>query len=443
MGNSPPTHFVVPFMGTRFQVARFTPVLPTAGLILSLLPATSPAQMPTCNGKEVTIVAASEGVTNGTDGDDVILGSTQSDEISAGAGNDTICALEGDDGISGGPGSDFIDGGEGTDWLNFPVDSEAGLVVDLSAGYATWKDETDEILLGTIENVTRPGCADSAADTLIGDGDDNLFWGGSGPDLLVGNAGDDQLFGSDNAPPSDAICVDRYEGDHDRLEGGEGDDVLAGESGDDRLDGGPGRDALSGGGEFDQCFNGETYGGCDQHDPRPPPACADGIDNDDDGDIDNGSDAECSADTDPTEDRGVDPPCDDGIDNDDDGSRDYPEDYGCWYRSDGTEYNYCPFLCYYPQIEIRYKSSVNSFRGDLFSDEEECNVGRRIILRRIERARRPIVGRTTTKSDRTWAITINDAEGRYRAEAHRRTIRFDGGETLKCWPTQSRAIRVP
>jgi hypothetical protein len=71
----------------------------------------------------------------------------------------------------------------------------------------------------------------------------------------------------------------------------------------------------------------------------PPPACADGIDNDSDGSIDHPADPGCTdaTDTDETDPPPPPPPaCSDGIDNDSDGSIDYPIDPGC---SSGTDTN--------------------------------------------------------------------------------------------------------
>jgi hypothetical protein len=64
-------------------------------------------------------------------------------------------------------------------------------------------------------------------------------------------------------------------------------------------------------------------------------ACSDGIDNDDDGDIDYGSDDDCSSPTD--NDESEIELCRDGLDNDLDGDIDYPEDAGCVTPTDDTE----------------------------------------------------------------------------------------------------------
>jgi hypothetical protein len=69
---------------------------------------------PRCFGLRPTIVATSK-VTNGTPGDDVILGRKGADVIDGKGGDDLICGLGGNDTLRGGPGRDALDGGQGTD----------------------------------------------------------------------------------------------------------------------------------------------------------------------------------------------------------------------------------------------------------------------------------------------------------------------------------------
>ncbi|HEX2043236.1 MAG TPA: ABC transporter substrate-binding protein [Acidimicrobiales bacterium] len=93
-----------------------------AALLVALLvgpAAPSPASashLPSCFGYTPTIfAAASGGVTAGTPGDDVILGTPGADRISGGGGDDIICGLGGNDDIAGGDGVDEIDAGGGND----------------------------------------------------------------------------------------------------------------------------------------------------------------------------------------------------------------------------------------------------------------------------------------------------------------------------------------
>lgn len=102
-------------------------------------------------------------------------------------------------------------------------------------------------------------CAGRGRDVLVGGGRADLLDGGPGPDTIkvmgsgrraneaVGNGGNDLLYGGDA---------------DDRMFGGRGDDYLDGRGGDDFLDGGRGRDDLRGGSGTDTCTDGRNLGGC-------------------------------------------------------------------------------------------------------------------------------------------------------------------------------------
>jgi len=140
-------------------------------------------------------------VIEGSDGNDIILGTACGDDIAGGAGDDNIDARGGDDVVAGGNGDDHIVAGDGDD------------IVFAGNG--------DDIVFGGAGNDTISG----------GDGDDRLY-GDDGNDVLFGDAGNDMLFGGAGA---------------DILDGGEGDDRLYGDDGDDLLIDGPGRDVNFGG----------------------------------------------------------------------------------------------------------------------------------------------------------------------------------------------------
>jgi Ca2+-binding RTX toxin-like protein len=70
---------------------------------------------PKCQGLDVTIEAQPGRTTNGTAGDDVILGTEERDNINGGGGNDIICGMGGNDSIRAGDGNDSITGGDGND----------------------------------------------------------------------------------------------------------------------------------------------------------------------------------------------------------------------------------------------------------------------------------------------------------------------------------------
>ncbi|MFC5423516.1 metallophosphoesterase [Bosea eneae] len=168
---------------------------------------------------DVTVVsladAAPGGPIRGTSGDDELLGTSGDDVILAGLGDDTVQASDGNDTVDGNEGDDVLDG-------------EAG----------------DDVLAG-------------------GAGDDELI-GGAGDDRLAGGAGDDTLEGGDGADTADyaddtvGVTIDLAAGEAfgdaagadaliaiENVIGGSGDDVLRGDAGDNRLDGGDGVDTLA------------------------------------------------------------------------------------------------------------------------------------------------------------------------------------------------------
>jgi hypothetical protein len=108
-----------------------------------------------------------------------------------------------------------IDGGGGGNTINYAAYT-TGVTVDLATGVAT--------------NVAS-GIANIQSDT-----------GGSGDDLLVGNAQDNVLIGN---------------GGNDTLKGGRGHDILVGGDGNDTLQGGPNRSVLIGGAGSDTLTGGK------------------------------------------------------------------------------------------------------------------------------------------------------------------------------------------
>ena len=55
---------------------------------------------------------------NGSSGDDIIVGTTGADNLNGGAGSDTLSGGDGSDRLNGGSGTDTLDGGSGSDILN-------------------------------------------------------------------------------------------------------------------------------------------------------------------------------------------------------------------------------------------------------------------------------------------------------------------------------------
>jgi Ca2+-binding RTX toxin-like protein len=200
-------------------------------------------------------------IIRGTDGNDILIGSSLSDRISGLGGDDEI-----DPGLGG---DDLIDGGSGVDtYLSF------GGIVSLVDGSAREIGQSTATLV-SIENVT-------GADTAIGDDGPNRFVsafrvvgpgveysGNGGDDVLVGSAGADTLDGGDGADLVRGLGgIDLLIGGdgEDRLFGGEGDDVLQGGDGNDQIIDGAGRNRIQGGAGDDELRGTGRIEGGDGHD---------------------------------------------------------------------------------------------------------------------------------------------------------------------------------
>ena len=138
---------------------------------------------------------------NGTQGNNVLVGTGAGEIICGRGGNDTISGRGGADDIRGGFGLDRVSAGSGRDRVT------GGSGADVLNG-------------------------EDGRDTLLGEG---------GADTLRGGAGNDRLRGG-NGP--------------DRLRGGSDNDVLRGGRGRDSLKGGRGNDFLDGGPRADTCLGG-------------------------------------------------------------------------------------------------------------------------------------------------------------------------------------------
>jgi|GEM_PF-3021684 len=179
-----------------------------------------------CLGLDATIVLVEPGLAQGTDGDDVIVGSAGDDVIRAGAGNDIVCAGAGDDTVLGSTGNDTILGEGGND--------------DLVGG-----PDGDEVFGGDGADRIRAG---RGADLAWGDDGDDEISGGQGEDVVRGGNGNDLLRGG--------VGADDVRGGagNDRVAGGNANDTVRGGDGNDDLVGGNGpSDVLIGGGGADAC----------------------------------------------------------------------------------------------------------------------------------------------------------------------------------------------
>ncbi len=217
------------------------------------------AETARCHGRQAMIV--------GTDGDDVLHGTSGRDVIWGGDGDDTIYGSLGNDLLCGGPGADLIHGGRGND----EVDGGAG--------------DYDRVIgdLGDDKVVGGGGAHDEAAGSL---GIDIVNGGAGNFDLVRGDYGWDRMSGGagtgDVASFATAVAGGKGSGvwvslrdhrafgdGHDKLfgfedlEGSAFRDTLFGSKGSNTIDGGLGDDTIFGGGGADTIDGGQGSDGCD------------------------------------------------------------------------------------------------------------------------------------------------------------------------------------
>ncbi|MDB5437858.1 MAG: family beta-propeller repeat protein [Caulobacteraceae bacterium] len=180
---------------------------------------------------------------NGDDGADSLESGSGADTIGGGAGDDIIYAGGGDDEIDGGTGNDWMSGGGGND--RYHVDSINDVIVEaansgrdtvLSSGSYMLSDNVEDLFFG---GVLASGVGNTLSNTIGGDWDANLLFGGDGNDTLFGSSA-----------PS-ATVVTFSDRDNDTMFGGDGFDQLYGGVGNDILNGGDGGDTLDGGAQID------------------------------------------------------------------------------------------------------------------------------------------------------------------------------------------------
>ena len=198
---------------------------------------------------------------DGGDGDDIICGDSGADSLAGGAGDDILL---------GGLGNDLLNGGAGADHVSYE-DRTDPVGASLATGSGGVGVEVDTLV--AIEDLT----GGSGNDTLVGDAGSNRLSGGTGDDTLDGGLGADALVGSagvdvvsyagrpSTAPVTASLAAggggqageaDVYSFAIEGLIGGSGPDVLAGDAGANRLSGGPGDDQLVGAGGSDHLDGG-------------------------------------------------------------------------------------------------------------------------------------------------------------------------------------------
>jgi len=256
----------------------------------------------------------------GGTGNDTVIGGSGDDDLYGNAGNDTLLGGSGVDILLGGTGADFMQGGLGADVIEggdlaadtFDIQVAQGILtrtqanaaiaaanagdtvnyenslavnVDLERAAQIGGEAQGDTITG-VENID----GSRFGDTLRGDNNANVLFGGLGNDTIEGRGGADTLIGDGNVDTasyessSQAVNVDLIRatqiggdaagdtllsienvigssrsdiirGDEasfgNRLDGGAGDDSIEGRGGNDTLLGGDGLDTLDGGADSD------------------------------------------------------------------------------------------------------------------------------------------------------------------------------------------------
>ncbi|MFN2593269.1 MAG: calcium-binding protein [Actinomycetota bacterium] len=199
-------------------------------VVAAQAPFASSANAPTCLGRTATIVGTSHrDVIAGTSHADVIVSGKGDDRIDAKGGDDVVCSGPANDKILGGTGGDVINGGPGADSIN----SGPGFFDDVDGGPG------DDSLNGGRDHqaLVDYTTASAAVDVSLSSGKAS---GGAGKDTLTnfdsvqGSRFDDHLEGNDTAFGNGLFGGDG----NDTLSAKDGPDVLVGEGGNDSLDGG-------------------------------------------------------------------------------------------------------------------------------------------------------------------------------------------------------------
>jgi Ca2+-binding RTX toxin-like protein len=224
----------------------------------------------------------------GNGGANSLVGGDGHDYMRGVGGNDMLTGGNGDDYLGGGFGDDSLDGGAGFDRVAFFHDAVAGVTVNLNIqGVAQNTGQGMDTLIG-IEHASGT----VFNDTLIGNGGDNWLWGEDGSDTFLAGAGNDLVeAGPGNSVADGGIGTDTFSlwgngssvtvgvtvslllqgapqstgvgsmtltgfenlsgsNFNDNLTGDGGNNVLAGDIGSDTLSGGDGSDTLYGDGRI-------------------------------------------------------------------------------------------------------------------------------------------------------------------------------------------------
>jgi Ca2+-binding RTX toxin-like protein len=182
---------------------------------------------------------------NGGDGNDTLEGSDGADVLNGGAGDDGLVGFAGDDQlrgdddndtISGGDGSDALAGGNGNDVLGLP-----GAPGPLGTQPERGDDQEDG---GAGDDLLRAGSGPSGTTS-----DRDALNGGAGNDTVTYANRTAGVTASLDGAQDDGVAGegDKVSTDVENLTGGTGNDLLVGDAAGNSLDGGAGNDLVVGG----------------------------------------------------------------------------------------------------------------------------------------------------------------------------------------------------
>lgn len=183
--------------------------------------------------------------------DDSLAGVGVDEALHGGAGADRLEGRGGDDLLQGGAGADVLIGGDGVDTVDYSANASA-ISIDLQTGASNGGDAEGDRFDG-IERFIGTGFAD----TIVGDGADQILVGGAAGDRLDGAGGfDTVVYAGSAAGVKVNLATNILSGGDaqgDSIAGIEGvvgspfADALTGDANANRLDGGAGEDMLDGG----------------------------------------------------------------------------------------------------------------------------------------------------------------------------------------------------
>ncbi|WP_423603326.1 hypothetical protein [Sphingomonas sp. MS122] len=193
--------------------------------------------------------------------DDALAGIGAAEVLYGGAGADRLEGRGGDDRLQGGAGADMLIGGGGVDTVDYSANAVA-VSIDLQTGASSGGEAEGDRFDG-IEHFIGTGFAD----TIIGDGGDQILVGGGAGDRLDGAGGFDiAVYAGSAAGVKINLATNILSGGDaqgDTIAGIEGvvgsafADMLTGDANANRLEGGAGNDTLDGGAGADAMIGGE------------------------------------------------------------------------------------------------------------------------------------------------------------------------------------------